>query len=360
MGIDFSANRWDKVKDSHKKWWEGTLERPLIPVWMEGRDPGRAEPHIPLLSQSTCNDLTISAKNIIDRIDYELSKQIFLGDAFPYFNMDCFGPGIVSAFCGARLDNSSGRVWFHPQKSVPISEIHLEYDANNVWLNRIKEICKEGMNRWQGQVLLGMPDLGGVLDILAVFRSSEELLMDFYDYPEEVIRLSWEIHELWHRFYNEINDVLQPINPGYSDWSTILSDKPSYIPQCDIAYMISPGMFDEFARPELEATFKRLERSIYHLDGVGQLAHLDSLLQIEELDVVQWVHGDGKPDQANWPEVYQKIHKAGKKMQVFSGELHCLDAVISQIGTSKGIHFRSWTLKDEAEVLKYLAKFDMQ
>ena len=49
--------------------------------------------------------------------------------------------------------------------------------------------------------------------------------------------------------------------------------------------LISPQMFDEFAKPELEATCERLPRAFYHLDGPGQLPHLDSLLEIENLNV---------------------------------------------------------------------------
>lgn len=169
------------------------------------------------------------------------------------------------------------------------------------------------------------------------FRQADNLLLDLYDDPDEVKRRIWEIHTLWHRFYNEINEVLQPVSPGYSDWAQIYSDKPSYVPQSDFSYMIGPGMFDEFVRPELEETCEKLRHTIYHLDGVGQLAHLDLLLQIKELDAVQWVPGDGKPDQSNWPEVYRKIHHAGKKIQLWHG-FDCLDKVNEQIGTWNGIH----------------------
>ncbi len=47
------------------------------------------------------------------------------------------------------------------------------------------------------------------------------------------------------------NNVLQPHNPGYSDWAGIYSDLPSYVPQCDFSYMIGPDMFDTFVKPEL-------------------------------------------------------------------------------------------------------------
>jgi 5-methyltetrahydrofolate--homocysteine methyltransferase len=163
--------------------------------------------------------------------------------------------------------------------------------------------------------------------------------MDLIDYPEEVERLTWEAHLCWHQAYEEINDVLQPVNPGYSDWSGIYSDQPTYMLQCDFSYMISPRMFGRFVLPELQSTCKRLPRSFYHLDGVGQIPHLDQILSIEELDGVQWIHGDGKPDCSNWPELYQKIHKAGKHIQLTSGGFAAIDAVIEQIGTANSIQY---------------------
>jgi len=362
MPIDFDQERWQIVRETYRRWWEGDLDRPIIPVELAGRDPGRDMPSAPLLSQETCADLSVSPEDIVDRLDYELSTRVYLGDAFPYVNMDSFGPGVIAAFLGARLDNSSGRVWFFPQEHVPITEIHVEFDPDNAWFQRIRDICACAMERWQGQVLVGMTDLGGNLDILSAFRPSERLLLDLYDHPDEVKRLTWEAHEAWHRYFDEINQILQPINPGYSDWSGIYSDAPSYMLQCDFCYMISPKMFDEFVKPELQATCKRLSHSFYHLDGVGQLVHLDSLLTIEQLEGVQWVPGDGKPDCAHWPEVYQKIHAAGKKVQIISGEFKAIDAVVAQLGTGRGVQHRVFAapIEREAEVRRQLKKYDIE
>jgi hypothetical protein len=102
---------------------------------------------------------------------------------------------------GARLDNSTGHVWFFPPDERPIRDIHFEYNPDNVWFQRIKAIYKAGMERWQGSVLMGMTDLGGSQDVLSTFRPSEHLLLDLYDNPAEVERLLWESHEMWHRYY---------------------------------------------------------------------------------------------------------------------------------------------------------------
>ena len=193
------------------------------------------------------------------------------------------------------------------------------------------------MARWQGQVLMGMTDLGGNLDILSSFRPGEKLLFDLYDHPDDVKRLTWEAHHAWHHYFNELNKVLQPINPGYSDWSGIYSATPSYMLQSDLSYMISPQMFSEFVKPELEATINRLPRSFYHLDGVGQLGHLDELLTITQLNGVQWIPGHGKPDCAHWPDLYRKINAAGKLIQITDGSFASIRAVGEQIGTKSGL-----------------------
>ncbi|MCK9479084.1 MAG: hypothetical protein M0R40_06235 [Firmicutes bacterium] len=357
MSINFSENQWDKIKRDYTLWWKRELERPLVPVVLKGLDPGIAKPSTPLLSQATCHDLSVPAKDIIERIDYELSQNLYLGDAFPYFNMDCFGPGIAAAFLGADLNNATGNVWFHPKEIKPLNEIYFEYNPDNVWLIRIKEICYEGMKRWQGQVQMGMPDLSGMLDILSVFAQGDKLLLALYDEPGEVKRLVWEIQKFWFRFYDEINEVLQPINPGYSDWSQIYSPTPSYVLQCDFAYMISAEMFEEFALPEIKSSCKKLSHTLYHLDGIGNLPNLDSILKIKELDAVQWVPGEGQPPQSKWPEVYRKIAAAGKNIQIREG-FDLLEAVSNQIGTLKGIHQKPlWgTVNQKNDMLGRLAK----
>ena len=94
--------------------------------------------------------------------------------------------------------------------------------------------------------------------------------------------------------------------------------------------------FDDLVLPTLSDDCKRLTNAFYHLDGPGQLNHLDSLLAIPELKGIQWIPGAGQPDMSQWPEVYQKIHAAGKLIQSF-GPPHVLRAIAEQIGTAKGI-----------------------
>ena len=99
----------------------------------------------------------------------------------------------------------------------------------------------------------------------------------------------------------------------------------------------------------------------YHLDGRGQLAHLDSILKIKNLTGVQWVPGAGSPDESCWPQVYQKIHAAGKRIHV-GGGFSAIDAIARQIGTPAGIvqHIFSHPKEEEPAVRKQLANYGIE
>jgi hypothetical protein len=87
--------------------------------------------------------------------------------------------------------------------------------------------------------------------------------------------------------------------------------------QSDFSYMISPAMFERFVLPDLVACCDVLDYTFYHMDGRGQLAHLDMLLSIKKLQGIQWQPGDGQPLADKWLPVLRRIREAGKLCQVY-------------------------------------------
>jgi len=331
--IDFSLDRWAQVKESHRLWWANELERPLIHVTLYGAPSRRAPARHHFQGFTSFYEDAVSAEDVVDSWDAQLSTCRWLGDGFPTVFPN-FGPGVLAAFLGCRMENGVDTVWFHPPTPGELKDLHLALDPRNAAFLRVRDIMAAAARRWEGQVQVGMTDIGGSLDVVSSFRPSEQLLMDLYDWPEEVNRLGWEVHKVWWEAFEALVKAAQP-NSGYTTWCPVFSEDPMYILQCDFCYMIGPDMFDQFVKPELAASVKRLTNSIYHLDGPGQLAHLDSLLKIPELGCVQWVPGAGQPGMTDWPQVYRKIHAAGKKIQIYGME--ALDAVAQQIGTAKSI-----------------------
>ena len=332
MPVHFDLDRLERVIDAHERWWNGTLDRPLVSVTVPDAYDVPAHAAAPLLSQKTCADFSFSPGQIIDAIDENLSRCEFLGDAFPFVNFDAFGPGVLAAFCGAKLDNRSGSVWFWPDEERELADIHVRYDPQNKWAKRIKAIYRAGLEKWNGTVVMGLPDLGGVMDVAATFRGSENLLLDLYDDPDEVRRLCREIQDAWYAAYDDLAGVLAP-QRAFSHWSGLVSRKPSYITQCDFCYMIGSPMFREFVLDTLCEDTQRLEHTIYHLDGVGQLNHLDDILAIKDLSAVQWIYGDGKPSAVHWLDVYRRIAAAGKGMMICGSAQDYLDVLSHLHGT---------------------------
>lgn len=336
MAIDFDQSRWEKIKADARAWWAGELDRPLIHYYLDGRAPGRPEPRLPKLPRGVAQyDTSITPEDIVDRFDYDLSCQQFLGDAFPHVFPN-FGPGVLSTVFGATATPAEGTVWFCPETEKEVQDLHFRYDPCSQWMQRIKSIGRCAAERWQGQVQVSVPDLGNNLDILSTFRPGEKLLLDLYDHPEEVKRLTWEAHEAWWEAYSDITNAMRPPNPGYTMWLPIFSEVPYYMLTCDFCYMISTPMFDEFAKPAIADACRRLGNAFYHVDGPGQLPHLDSLLEIKELKGIQWIPAPNTPGMEHWPDLYRRIRKAGKRIQIW-GNQATLDILTDQLGSAEGI-----------------------
>lgn len=360
MTIDFDPQRWNKIAEDARAWWAGDLERPLMQVRLQGADAGRPEPDIPADRFTSHYDFSISAEQIVDRWDYDLSRTKFIGDAFPNVWPN-FGAGAVAAFLGASIYNTEDTTWFLAKEDLEIGEVTLEFDPEEEWFDRAKDVCRAAVDRWQGAVQVDMVDLGGTLDVLSTFRPSERLLLDLYDSPEEVERLNWRVHELWMRYFEEFNAILQPANPAYTAWTPIFSEEPYYMLQSDFSFSLGPDMFERFTKPQLVAACQGLPNAFYHLDGPGQLNHLDSLLEIDELKGVQWVPGAGVADEGGWPEVYRKIRAAGKLVQIGVSDgpqMEIFERIVDQLGSAKGlVWIHRADISEEEELSRFLEKF---
>jgi hypothetical protein len=90
-----------------------------------------------------------------------------------------------------------------------------------------------------------------------------------------------------------------------------------YMLQSDFSYMISPRMFERLVLPDLTACCDTLDYAFYHLDGKGQVKHLDMLLAIERLRGIQWIPGDGAPPPEEWIPLLKRIRHGGKLCQLY-------------------------------------------
>ncbi len=313
--INFTDEQYENLRQTYRKWWAGELDRPIVPISTFGHESNRKPTDAPFLTTMNAWDMSIAPEEFIEAYDYHFSKMRWHGDAFPYVSTTQFGPGVLAAFLGCKPVGAETTVWFESDVTdLPISELHFEYDENNPYFQRIIRFYEAAMEKWHGNVVVSMVDMGGNMDVLAWFRSSENLLLDLYDDPDEVKRCINEIQDMWFKCFDRINSIMAPEARGYSQWFRTFHEKPGYVLQSDFSYMISPDMFKEFVAPELTSSAARLDHPVYHMDGIGEIPHLDHLLAIKDLAGIQWVAGDGEPSMRNWDELLTKILASGKKL----------------------------------------------
>ena len=127
-----------------------------------------------------------------------------------------------------------------------------------------------------------------------------------------------QIDALYEPIYATIYDAGRMQQFGSTSWLEMWSEGRTQAVQCDFCCMISPEHFRRFALPSLEHEIACLDHAVYHMDGPGQIRHLDDLLALRGLHTIQWVPGAGQPPATAWVEMLQKIQRAGKGVQVLA------------------------------------------
>ncbi len=311
--VQYEAEDWERIAASWSAWWAGELERPII---MLQRYEAPPEGTLPAVHDFISNyPLDMPAEEVIGLVQNRYRYVRYYGDDWPKWWPN-FGPGIMGGFLGAAVNSEEDTVWFSPANDLPIPERRLAYDAHNPWLKRVYELTRVAAAQWGDRVLVGLTDLGGNLDILAGLHGTQRLLYELIDHPAEVERLVGEITRLWLRYYAELYDFIGRQGRGTSPWASIWSPGRCYMLQCDFSYMISPQMFERFVLPDITACCAVLDHSLYHMDGIGQIPHLDLLLSVERLGGIQWIPGEGRPAPEEWLPLLKRIIDAGKRCQL--------------------------------------------
>lgn len=321
----FFKEDWDEAKQRLAAWWEDEApDRPVIQVFAPRSNPKYASEE----DLGFNYDEWSFARNprnpdaAVRGFRRQCAETYFGGEAYPNLWIN-LGAGVLGAYLGAEPRFESETVWFGAQRNEEFGKSweelrKVEFNADNEWWRITKKITEAASEAFSKYGVVGITDLGGILDVAASLRGPKKLLIDLFRNPEDVKALSSKIIEWWHFCYDELNKIMRRSMEGTSAWMNIWCPERWYPIQCDFAYMLSPKLFNEFVLPHVEEQCERLDRVIYHLDGPGQIPHLNSLLKVEKLDGIQWVPGAGeelKGDDCGspkWIPLYRKILEAGK------------------------------------------------
>ena len=268
-------------------------------------------------------------------LDWYVAHSSLMADILPVANTQ-LGPGSLAAILGGVFEGGEDTIWIHPN---PNYSDEITFDANHPnWLlhKALLKACKE---KAQGHYYVGMPDLMEGMDVLAALKGTDKVLLDTVMQPEVLEHQMQQINDIYFQVFDELYDIIREGDEmAFCYFSSWAPGKMSKL-QSDISTMISIDDYRRFVQPFIRQQCQKIDYTLYHLDGVGAMHHLDALLEIKELNAIQWTPGVGEPQGGSpkWYDLYKKILAGGKSIMACWVTLDELKPLLDNIG-GDGVH----------------------
>lgn len=354
MNITWKKN-WEESKQHYLNWWNG--KGLVISMWehlqKEG-EPHEVVPKPPL--HTSMKQFYFDPEWRAAYLHYQLSYSSFLADILPVANTH-FGPGSLSAILGADLDAGEDTIWIRHRNDLGDE---ITFDPENKWWQLHLDLLKACKAKSNGKYYIGCPDLIEGLDTLAGMKGSDNVLMDMLMNPELLEKQLQKINEIYFHVFDQIYDIINENGEmAFCYFSLWAPGKVSKL-QSDISVMISEDDFRRFVQPYIREQCRKIEYTLYHLDGIDAIRHLDAILEIEELNAVQWTPGVGEPQGGDprWYDLYKRILHNGKSIMPCWVELDELKPLLDNVG-AEGLnilmHFKKE--KDIEEALRIVEPY---
>jgi hypothetical protein len=314
--MDFLPN-WEKTKQRFEALWQREIvDRCCVSV-LAPRDEHhfRAEPFPE--QQESQEKYWFDGEFVLRRNLDRFEHTYFGGDAFPNIFLNLGASGHAGYFRNVRYHLDGRTVWFDPIIRDWATDT-LEFEPEQSLYGKTLRLARYLVQESGGRYFVSMPDISGNLDALAHLRGSENLLMDLILAKENVHQALALIQRTWLRANREVQAIVQAGNRGGCTIGWLHTWAPGFHGQlqCDLSVMISPDHFAEFVMPELAEQSRLLDYPLYHLDGVDQLQHLDRILSLKDLKMVQWTCVAGQPPPTKYLPELKKIQAAGKGLLI--------------------------------------------
>ncbi len=240
-----------------------------------------------------------------------------VGDALPNIRVD-FGPVLLGGLLGGEREIGSDTSWTHAfinddWSNAPDWSIA---ETNEDWA-LLQKLLRLVAADAAGRYLLCTPDLGGSADVLLNLRGSGNLGLDVITQPEQVKSAIEAIYPSWRRVFVELYEATLPAGAGLIHWLELWSDRPYMVPACDFSALVGPEHFNRLLRPDIARQAASVGRGAFHLDGPDAARHIDALLEVEHLQVIQFTPGAGTPSALAWVEMFKKIQQRGRSLLIF-------------------------------------------
>lgn len=344
-------NSWkenlEETKRHYVDWWNG--RGIVLNMWEHFQNGVAPHADVPMPpAPKSLDQKWFDPKWRADYLDWYVAHSCLKADMLPVANTQ-LGPGSLAAILGGVFEGGEDTIWIHPD---PNYTDDIKFDPENPAYLLHKELLRAVKAKAQGHYFTGMPDLMEGLDVLAAIKGTDKVLLDTVMQPEVLEQQMQAINDIYFRVYDELYDIIKEDNGEmafcyFSSWAPGRMSKL----QSDISTMISEADYLRFVQPFIRQQCQKIDYTLYHLDGVGALHHLPAILDIKELNAIQWTPGVGEPQGGSpkWYDLYRRMLAAGKSVMACWVTLDELRPLLDNIG-GDGVHLEmDFHNEDEVE-----------
>ena len=324
----------EETKQRYINWWNH--KGIILNMWEHFQEG--VQPHAEITPPAPAKDLSqkwFDPQWRAEYLDWYVAHSSLKADILPVANTQ-LGPGSLAAILGGVFEGGEDTIWIHPNPDFTDEIVFNPEHPNWILHKELLKACKAKAN---GHYFVGMPDLMEGLDVLAALKGTDRVLLDTVMQPEILEQQMQQINDIYFKVFDELYDIIREGDEmAFCYFSSWAPGKMSKL-QSDISTMISQDDYRRFVQPFIREQCQKIDYTLYHLDGVGAMHHLPALLEIEELNAIQWTPGVGEPQGGSpkWYDLYKKILAGGKSVMACWVTLDELKPLLDHIGAD-GVH----------------------
>ena len=331
-------NTWkpnlEETKKRYINWWNH--KGIILNMWEHFQEGVKPHADIPMPpAPRDLNQKWFDPEWRAEYLDWYVAHSSLMADMLPVANTQ-LGPGSLAAILGGVFEGGEDTIWIHPDPNYSDDIVFNPNHPNYLLHKDLLKACKQ---KAQGHYYVGMPDLMEGLDVLAAIKGTDQVLLDTVMQPEVLEHQMQQINDIYFQVFDELYDIIREGDEmAFCYFSSWAPGKMSKL-QSDISTMISVDDYRRFVQPFIREQCQKIDYTLYHLDGVGAMHHLDALLEIKELNAIQWTPGVGEPQGGSpkWYDLYKKILAHGKSIMACWVTLDELRPLLDNIG-GDGVH----------------------
>jgi hypothetical protein len=308
-------------------WWDcGEQDHPLLALTLPVADP------VPVPDTDDPERAWFDVDLATARAVAGTRNGRYLGTSVP-FTVPGIGSASMVGALGAEMEYRDRRtMWARPCCPRLEDVLAITWDESSGHARTLMEMTRQVALQSHGRFYVAPFPLEGPGDIIAGMHGTENLLVAFLQQAELLHRALEHAKRLWIEAFNAVQAAIAlGRNQGTVGWAGIWAPGTTFPLQEDFSFNISSEHFRRFCIPHLRDLVDAMGYAQYHLDGVPALRHLEALLEIPGLRVIQWVPDPGRQDLHEWYDLIRHVVARGKSMQVFARPDE-VDDLVSAVG----------------------------